>query len=347
MMMTDSFWPQVNPDSDVPIYVQFVDAFVNKVKDGTYASGLRLPSLNVMSGLCGISRETVYKAYKTLLKNGFIVSRQGKGYYVSTHSSDNVISVLVLLSEMNPNMAAVLSALNDGLGEAAKVTIRFHNQNPETFRDDVVSSMGKFDYYLIFPHFPEETFSSEQVCSVLRRIPPEKLIVMDRFIPSLGTDCGMSYQYISLDIQSALADMVPVFRRFNRLRAMPVYTSLYGREIDDALRLFCRRNNIPFEQADIDSLELYRGDVLFVFGCSPGRAFVSLAEKIGASSLKVGSDIGIICYDDFQINEILLGGLTTMAADYQQMGREAASMILSGIMKKVHCACRLVRRCSF
>ncbi len=318
-----------------------------RTKSGVYSPGMKVPSLNVMSGILGISKETVYKAYDALIKLGILVSRHGKGYYVSAPVEEGGLSVLILLSEINPNMSTILSSFMERVGDEVKVTVRFHNQNPETLKDCIKSEFGKYDYYLIFPHFPEDVLSQEQTAAILRRLPPEKLIVMDRFLPGMGVDCGMSYQYIPGDIQTCMEELVARFRHYNRLRSLPIYTSLYGNEIDDALRQFCFRRHIPFEVADPENLSIYKGDVFFIYGCSLGHAFVSLNEIIRASRLKVGEDVGIICYDDFQINEILFDGLTTLSTDYAKMGREAAEMILEGRLRQAHCLCTLERRRSF
>ena len=342
-----TFWPEIDKESPVPIYRQFVDGFVSRVKDGTYAPGLSVPSLNMMSGLLGISRETAYKSYHALVKLGFMTSRHGKGYFVNEPPQDDCLSLLVLLSEVNPNITTILSAFMERTGDRAKVTIQFHNQDPAILKRCIETEFGKYDYYLIFPHFNEDVISIEQTAAILRRIPAEKLIIMDRFLPGMGSECGMSYQYIQGDIQTCLDQVIPTFRKYNRLRSTPVYTSLYGRQINESLKLFCSKRHIPFEVANIDTMTIFKGDVFFIYGCSLGHAFVSLAEKINSSGLKVGSDVGIICYDDFQINEILFGGLTTLSTDYKEMGRAAADMVLSRNLRKVHCACTLECRGSF
>jgi DNA-binding LacI/PurR family transcriptional regulator len=63
--------------------------------------------------------------------------------------------------------------------------------------------------------------------------------------------------------------------------------------------------------------------------------------------LELGRDVGLICQNDFVINEIVLGGLTTISSDYAKIGSDAAAMILTGELKRIHCECSLVRRNTF
>ena len=47
------------------------------------------------------------------------------------------------------------------------------------------------------------------------------------------------------------------------------------------------------------------------------------------------------------LNEVVLGGLTTISTDFSEMGRLAARMILDRSLAKIHCPFRLTRRSTF
>lgn len=343
-----SFWPRINAGSDVPAYRQFVDAVVRNVENGTYSAGLRMPSLNEMAGILGISKETVYKAYSSLCSIGVLSSSRGRGYFVSDRENGTT-SVLILLSELNPNMMTIVMSFMQKVGDRVKVTIKFHNQDPDIFKNYVNVEFGRYDYYVVFPHFDPDRLSQEQITAILNGIPPERLIVMDRYLPGLGKSTGASYQYIFGDVCDCLGDqgVLSDFRRYNRLKSLPVYTSLYGKEVNEALRLFCGRNHIPYEEVRRQDLKVFRGDVFFIYGCSLGYEVEALAETIKAADMVVGKDVGIICFDDFQVNGIVLGGLTTLSTDYVEMGENAADMILTGSLRQIHCRSSLIRRNSF
>jgi DNA-binding LacI/PurR family transcriptional regulator len=72
-----------------------------------------------------------------------------------------------------------------------------------------------------------------------------------------------------------------------------------------------------------------------------------LARQIKAQNLVIGRDVRIISYNEFDLYEIVLGGLTTISADFQQMGRLAAEMILEKKSAKIHCDFHLTRRSTF
>ena len=55
----------------------------------------------------------------------------------------------------------------------------------------------------------------------------------------------------------------------------------------------------------------------------------------------------IISYNEIDMNEVILDGLTTVSTDFREMGRLSAEMILSRKMTKIHCPFRMNRRHTF
>lgn len=66
-----------------------------------------------------------------------------------------------------------------------------------------------------------------------------------------------------------------------------------------------------------------------------------------SSGCEIGDEVGLICYNDFPLNEFILGGLTSLSTDFVEMGRTAGEMVLSGNLSKVHGPCSLIRRKTF
>lgn len=66
-----------------PVYVVVEDTIRNSIFSGAYNPGDLLPSENELCTQFAASRETVRKSLKNLENDGFIVSRPGKGYFVS------------------------------------------------------------------------------------------------------------------------------------------------------------------------------------------------------------------------------------------------------------------------
>jgi DNA-binding LacI/PurR family transcriptional regulator len=56
---------------------------------------------------------------------------------------------------------------------------------------------------------------------------------------------------------------------------------------------------------------------------------VKLIERILATQLVVGKDVGVISYNETPVKKIILNGITTISSDFKMMGEKTAEMILS------------------
>lgn len=69
-------------ESKVPLYYQLVEIFEEKIADGTWAKGTKIPSERVLSEQYGVSRITVRGAIEELSRSGMVDKIQGKGTFV-------------------------------------------------------------------------------------------------------------------------------------------------------------------------------------------------------------------------------------------------------------------------
>jgi GntR family transcriptional regulator len=73
----------VDPTSNVPIYLQIVDAVQQLVAAGQLKPGDQLPTVRQLAVDLRINPNTVARAYLELDRKGVISSQQGRGTYVS------------------------------------------------------------------------------------------------------------------------------------------------------------------------------------------------------------------------------------------------------------------------
>lgn len=64
---------------------QVNDLLRARIRDGTYAPGMRMPSESELSDEFGVSRATIRTAMTKLAANGLILRKQGDGTYVNEH----------------------------------------------------------------------------------------------------------------------------------------------------------------------------------------------------------------------------------------------------------------------
>lgn len=94
--------------SDLPIYEQIKEQVKTQILSGELSENEMLPSLRQLAKDLKISVLTTTRAYNEL-EEGFITSRQGKGFFVMPRGSDLLREQLIKDVETNLNNA-ILSA---------------------------------------------------------------------------------------------------------------------------------------------------------------------------------------------------------------------------------------------
>ena len=95
--------------SDLPIYEQIKEQVKTQILSGELSENEMLPSLRKLAKDLKISVLTTTRAYNELEEEGFITSRQGKGFFVMPRGSDLLREQLIKDVETNLNNA-ILSA---------------------------------------------------------------------------------------------------------------------------------------------------------------------------------------------------------------------------------------------
>ena len=105
----DVLYIVLSNSSDLPIYEQIKEQVKTQILSGEPSENEMLPSLRQLAKDLKISVLTTTRAYNELEEEGFITSRQGKGFFVMPRGSDLLREQLIKDVETNLNNA-ILSA---------------------------------------------------------------------------------------------------------------------------------------------------------------------------------------------------------------------------------------------
>jgi DNA-binding LacI/PurR family transcriptional regulator len=86
----------------------------------------------------------------------------------------------------------------------------------------------------------------------------------------------------------------------------------------------------------------------------PGNAFINLVEEdlvtlikcIKDTTYQVGQEVGILSYNETQLKEVLLDGITVISTDFAQMGRTAAQLVRGDTIRQLKNPFQLIVRTS-
>ncbi len=322
---------RIDHESRIPKYLQIVNSITEDIERDILSVGQRVPSINEISEEYYLSRDTVEKAYNVLKEKQIIVSAKGKGYYVARSIAPSKVNVLFLLNKLSSYKLRIYNSFVNSLGHHAQVDLTIYHCDPKLFLNTLNENMGRYDYYVVMPHFKDENEihqgTSMEVIETLRKIPEDKLLILDNYIPELKRNVAAVYQDFKMDIYKALEEGSEILRRYKKLILVYPKKTVYPYPIEilQGFQKFCTDYNFGFEVLDeiYQDMELRAEDAYIII---EEADLVNLVKQARDKKFVLGRDIGIISYNDTPLKDLL--GVTVISTDFQVMGETAAYMIL-------------------
>jgi DNA-binding transcriptional regulator YhcF (GntR family) len=330
----------IDLDNKVPKYVQIVEAVTDAIRRGQLKKDQRIYSINELSNKYFLSRDTVEKAYNILRQQGIINSVKGKGYFIRDVHVDVTIKVLLIFNKISNYKKLVYNAFIETLSNKAIVDLKIHHSSTQVLKSLIENNSADYNYIVVMPHFYDEP---DEAMRILKSIPLEKLIILDKKVSFSEFKCGAVYQDFENDIVEALEEGLDLLKKYTELYLVFPKLTPYPAEIVRGFRKFCMQNDYKYEIInEVDYTTVVR----------PGKAYivieendlVALIKKCRLKKMKIGKEVGIISYNETPLKEILLDGITVISTDHAEMGRTAAHLILQNSNERIKNEFKMIRR---
>ena len=316
---------KIDDYSITPKYIQIINSIIRNVADLNIKLGDNVPSINELSIVLDISRDTVERAYKHLKNMGVIEAVPRRGYYVKSTDLRQHLKIFLLFNKLSAHKKTIYDAFVETLGEQALIDFYIYNNDYLLFKRLIANKRDDYTHYVIIPHFME---GEENGFEIINTIPKEKLLLLDKYITGVTGEFAAVFENFEKDIYSALEEASTLLSSYHTLKIVfPTY-SYYPIEILRGFKKFCQDYTFNYEVVQkIDSEIVLPGEV---FICVQEDDLVVILEKLMGSGLQIGNEVGIISYNEIPIKKFILNGITTISTDFREMGIAAAHTILSG-----------------
>ena len=320
--------------------MQIIKSLLQAISKGKLKRGDKIPSINLLSEEYLLSRDTVEKAYKHLIREGVLISVRGKGYFINRVDIENTVRILLIFNKISNYKKQIYNAFVENIRRNVNVDLHIHHSNINIFKNLIKNSLGEYNYYVIMPHFYEK---AEEAIEVLKMIPPEKLVLLDKDIDLNSKRHSSVFQNFEKDIVYALNEAIDLLKVYKKLILIFPTIIPYPKEIIKGFRIFCIQHTFEHEIIyDFHENSLVQKNAAYVI--IEENDLVNLIKKCREQQLVIGKDIGIISYNETPLKEILLDGITTISTDHEQMGRTAAELINENRQAIVKNPFTLIRR---
>jgi DNA-binding transcriptional regulator YhcF (GntR family) len=312
----------VDEYSATPKYLQLSDSIISAIENGHLQKDDVLPSINELSYMLEISRDTAEKGYKYLKKLGVIVSVSGRGYYVDNADFKKKVKVFLLFNKLSAHKKIIYDSFVASLGQEAAVDFYIYNNDFTIFKKLIQNRRTDYSHFIIIPHFME---GGEKVSEIINTIPKEKLILLDKKVTGVDGEYTAIYENFEKDIYGALNEVREQLSKYHTLKLVFPKKSYFPQEIIQGFKRFCQQFAFNHKiVSDVRNEPILPGEVYVNL---MEDDLVTLIERIISLHLEIGKDVGVISYNETPLKKLLLNGITTISTDFKLMGSLAADMI--------------------
>ncbi len=273
-----------------------VQGILDAISNNAIAKGDPLPSVNKMIQKLGVARMTVVKALNNLKERGIIVSEDKVGYYVRDINIKRELKVFLFLTGFD---------------------LYFHHCNPKIFKSVILENLGSYGLYIT------TGFDDPQVRSALGRIPQKKLLQIIR-PPVLEGVSSITQDFYS-GLKKSLEKLKDRLSTYEKFILIFPFRKGHPEEIKTAFTEFCAENRIKHQVEKKVTRELVsKGTAFWVIEDSDLISLIKMGEEM---HLKLGSELGILSYNETPMKEIIRNGITVVSVDFVKMGQSISRFI--------------------
>ena len=337
----------IDENSRVPKYQQIVDSVIENISKGNFNIDEKIPSINRFSEEFYLSRDTVEKAYSILKERNIITSIRGKGFYISRTKLISKVNILFLINKLSNYKLRTYNHFIDAIGANSHTDLHVYHCDETLFLNLIDKNKSAYDYFIIMPHFKTDDLKhvsfTDKALKALEKIPQQKLIILDNIKPEMNGALGEVYQDFENDIYGALSEGLTKIKKYQKIILVYPEKAVYPypRRILHGFRKFCVEHNLDFEIIDkvYHDMILKKGDLFITI---EEADLVNLVKQVREDEYILGSDIGIISYNDTPLKDLL--GITVISTDFKVMGETVAQIILNKKKLKLKAPFNLIER---
>lgn len=336
----------IDLQNSTPLYLQIIDDIKSKIASKHLKAGDQIGSHAELVATYGVSLITVKKALTTLIQQGILYSRVGKGTYVAQPSPDrrdeqHPTIGLVLQDIRSPFFSRVMHSVENTAYELGYHVLLANSSGKPEREDAQIARFRTFGVRgMIIASMSHEYHASPTIRKLHQEGYPFVMVsyIADENIPYVGCDherggfmateylIKLGYQRIGY-INGERGNLVGALRQRGYAAALKVH----GRKMDKKFQFHLRHKGERYDyQSGYEIGEKFaklktKPDALFVYNDLSALGF---ENAVLANGLRVPEDVAIIGFDDIERGEYAAVPLTTIRQPSDLIGKQAMELLL-------------------
>jgi len=329
-----------------PLYLQIIDEIKSKIASHALKAGDQLGSHAELASTYKVSLITVKKALATMIQQGILYSRVGKGTYIAPQSDvlqhqEPLTIGLVLQDLRSPFFSRVMHSVEDAAYELGYHVLISNSSGKAEKEDAQIARFKKFGVKgMIIASMSHKYHATPSVRRLLHEGFPFVMVsyIADDEIPFVGCDhrlggfmateylIKIGYEKIGY-ISGEKGNLVGDLRRKGYEEALKAH----GRKVDKRLVHHLRMKGEWHDYQSgyeigkkFKSFEV-KPDAIFVYN---DLAALGFQEAALAQGVRIPEDVALVGFDDIERGQYAAVPLTTVRQPTDSIGRQATDLLL-------------------
>lgn len=347
--------------NSTPLYLQIIDEVKSKIARKELKPGDQLGSHAELASSYKVSLITVKKALATMIQEGILYSRVGKGTYVAQSSVDaprleQKTIALVLQDFSSPFFSRMMHSVENAAYELGYHILISNSSGKAEKEDAQITRFKKFGVSgLIIASMSHRYHATPTIRRLLREAFPFVMVsyIADEDVPFVGSDhklggymatehlIKLGYERIGF-VDGEKGNLVGCLRKQGYVEALRAY----GRRPDKRLlfRLRMKGERHDYQSGyeigkKIPKLDV-KPDAIFVYN---DLAALGFEDAVLERGLRIPEDIAIVGFDDIERGEYATVPLTTIRQPTDAIGKQAMELLLRFMTGKRNSIRRVVK----
>ncbi|WP_298551506.1 GntR family transcriptional regulator [uncultured Algibacter sp.] len=317
--------------NNIPKYLKIVNAFKESININAFESGDSIPSINEFSKDYGVSRDTVFKAYTLLKKQGYIKATPNKGYYISESRK----KILLLISTFKAYKEVFYHSFMSCLPENVIVDLQFHHYDIKNFKAMLNTDNGVYYKYIVMG------FDHPEVSDILLGIDKNKLLLIDSQSGFKNVE-NYVFQDFGKAFYSCLEKALDVFEKYEVLNFVYPEFTHHPPESLEYFKRFCKNYNFKCAISDNSKEFVVKKNTAYI--TVNDRMLYEVLNQCSNANFELGKDVGILSYNDTPLKKYTYKGVSVISIDFKEFGAKVAEFINSNQTLQMYLNTKLILR---
>lgn len=326
-----------------PKYETVKQALLNQIQAGELHPGDRLPNEEDLTKRFQVSGITIRKAMTELANEGVITRIKRKGSFVNgVPSAENSSRLIAFILSAEDNYDVSYMKIIKGAQQMAadfnySLIVEWSSENLAVEQASIQKMLDqKVDGVLIYPFDPHQSMDNYRLIEQ-NNIP---YLLVDRY----NVDRPCYFSGCNNYDGAILATRELIRLKHTRIKFASYHFFLHSEQ--ERFAGYCaamRQAGLPvtddnlLTRVDYDALagSILKREVTALFCCNDKLAIETIGQ-LTARGIKIPQDVSIMGFDDWDHSSSLSIGLSTVRQAFEEIGRNAANLLINVIQGKTH-----------